>query len=152
MALQQMCKDEKHEMLRITSLFTSLVLCRECAFKCVMLEILFYFQINKLIHYLCDLHVQGFPHNVIIIITVIIIVIIVLNSRSLISTNRYVLFLRYGVNKTPHFSRTFRRILLVCIKTVFYNSVIFVSIPMVFSLFSRALAGVPRAPNGTPNY
>ena len=60
MALQQMCKDVKHEILRITSLFTSLVLRRECAFKCVMLEILFYFQINKLIHYLCDLHVQGF--------------------------------------------------------------------------------------------
>ena len=68
MALQQMCKDVKHEILRITSLFTSLVLRRECAFKCVMLETLFYFQTNKLTHYLCDLHVQGFPHDVIIII------------------------------------------------------------------------------------
>ena len=60
-------------------------------------------------------------------------------------------FLRYGVNKTPHTSITFRRILLVCIKTVFCNSVIFVPIPMVFNLFSRALRGVPRAPtaNGT---
>ena len=115
-----------------------------------MLEILFYFQINKLIHYLCDLHIQGFLHDVIIII--IIIAIIVLNSRTLISTNKYVLFLRYGVKKTPHFSRTFRRNLLVCIETVFCNSVIFVSIPMVFNLFSRVLARVPRAPNRTPNY
>ena len=60
-------------------------------------------------------------------------------------------FLRYGVSKAPHTSVTFRRILLVCIKTVFSSSVIFVSIPMVFNLFSSSLAGVPRAPttNGT---
>ena len=74
---------------------------------------------------------------------------LLLNGRILISTNGYFSFLRYGVNKTPHTSRTFRRILLVCIKTVVCNSVIFVSIPVVFSLFSRALSGVPRAP--TPN-
>ena len=64
----------------------------------------------------------------------------------LVSANGFVLFLRYGVNKTPHTSRTFLRILLVSIKTVFCSSVIFVSIPMVVNLFSRALAGVPRAP------
>ena len=60
-------------------------------------------------------------------------------------------FLRYSISKTPHTSITFRRILLVCIKTIFYNSVILVSIPMVFNLFSSSLAGVPRAPttNGT---
>ena len=69
-----------------------------------------------------------------------------MNSRTLTSINRYELFLRYGVNKTSHTSRSFRRILLVCIKTVFCNSVIFVSIPMFFSYFSRALAGVARAP------
>ena len=55
--------------------------------------------------------------------------------------------LRYVINKAPHTSITFRRILLVCIKTVFCNSVTFVSIPpMVFNLFSSSLAGVPRAP------
>ena len=64
----------------------------------------------------------------------------------LVSANGFVLFLRYGVNKTPHTSRTFLRILLVSIKTVFCSSVIFASIPMVVNLFSRALAGVPRAP------
>ena len=76
---------------------------------------------------------------------------LLLNSRSLISTNGYVLFLRYGVNKTHHISRTFRRTLLACIKTVFCNLVIFVFLLMVFNLLSRALAGVPRAPttNGT---
>ena len=60
-------------------------------------------------------------------------------------------FLRYGVNKTPHTSVTFLRILMVCIKTVFCNSVIFVSIPMAFNLFSSGVAVVPRAPttNGT---
>ena len=60
-------------------------------------------------------------------------------------------FLRYGVNKTPHTSITFLRILMVCIKTVFCNSVIFVSIPMAFNLFSSGVVGVPRAPttNGT---
>ena len=63
-----------------------------------------------------------------------------------VSANGFVLFLRYGVNKTPHTSRTFLRILLVSIKTVFCSSVISVSIPMVVNLFSRALAGVPRAP------
>ena len=51
--------------------------------------------------------------------------------------------MRYGINKTPHTSRAFRRILLVCIKTAFHNSVIFVSIPMVFNIFARALAKVP---------
>ena len=76
---------------------------------------------------------------------------LLLLSLSLISTNRYVSFLRYGVNKTPYSSGTLRRILLVCFKIAFYNSVIFFSIPMVFNLFSRALTGVPRAPttNGT---
>ena len=69
---------------------------------------------------------------------------LLLNSRMLISTNGYVLFLRYGVNKAPHISRTFPRILLACIKTVFCNSVIFVSIRIIFSLFSEALARVPR--------
>ena len=60
-------------------------------------------------------------------------------------------FLRYGVSKTPHTSITCRSILLVCIKKVFCNSVIFVSILMVLNLFSSSLAGVPRAPvtNGT---
>ena len=62
---------------------------------------------------------------------------LLLNGRILISTNGYFSFLRYGVNKTPHTSGTFRRILLVCIKTVVCNSIIFVSIPVVFSLFSR---------------
>ena len=74
-----------------------------------------------------------------------------LNSCTLTSTNRYDLFLTYGVNKTSHTSRTFQRILLVYISTVFCNAVIFVLVPMVFNLFCRALAGVPRAPitNGT---
>ena len=73
-------------------------------------------------------------------------IILLLNGRTLISTRGYDSFLIYGVSKTSHSSRTFRRILLVCIKRFFCNSVIFVSIPMVFNLFSRALAGVPRAP------
>ena len=72
--------------------------------------------------------------------------ILLFNSRTLISTNGYVLFRRYGVNKILHISKTFQRILQVCIKTVFCNSVIFVSIPMFFNLFSRTLACVPRAP------
>ena len=41
--------------------------------------------------------------------------ILLLKSRTLSSTNRYDSFLTYGVNKTPHTSATFRRILLVCI-------------------------------------
>ena len=72
-------------------------------------------------------------------------VIKIIESCTLISTNGYVLYLRYSVNKTPHTSRTFRRFLLVCIKTVFCNSEIFVSISVVFNLFSMDLAGVPRA-------
>ena len=71
-------------------------------------------------------------------------IIFLLNGRTLISTRGYDSFLIYGVSKTSHSSRTFRRILLVCIKRFFCNSVIFVSIPMVFNLFSRALAGIPR--------
>ena len=69
----------------------------------------------------------------------------------LISTNGHVLFLRCGIKKTPHTSRTFWRILLVCIETVFCSSVIFVSVPMIFNLLSRALADAPRTPttNGT---
>ena len=57
-----------------------------------------------------------------------------------ISANGYVSFLRYDVNKTPHTSGTFLRILLVCLKTVFFNSVICLSMPLVFNLFSRGLA------------
>ena len=75
---------------------------------------------------------------------------LLLNGRILISTKGYVSFLSYGVNKTPHSSRTFRRILLVCVKTVVCNSVIFVSIPVALNLFSRTLPGVTRAP--TPNW
>ena len=60
-------------------------------------------------------------------------------------------FLRYGVNKLHHTSITFWRILLVCIKTIFCNSVIFVSMPVVFNLFFSFSAGVLRTPttNGT---
>ena len=74
-----------------------------------------------------------------------------MKSRTLISINGFVSFLRYDVNKTPPTSRTFQKILLVCVKRVFCNSVIFVSILMAFNLFSRASACVPRAPvtNGT---
>ena len=80
-------------------------------------------------------------------------VLLLLNGCTLIfnDSHGYIPFLRCGVSKTPHSSNTFQRILLVCIKTVFCNSVIFVSIPIVSNLLSKALAGVPRTPttNGT---
>ena len=81
----------------------------------------------------------------------LLLLLLLLNVRTLISTNGYVSCLRYGVNKTPYIPRIVQRILLVCIKTVFCNSVTFVLIPMAFNLFSRASAGIPRAPttNGT---
>ena len=66
-----------------------------------------------------------------------------MTSHTLISTNGYDLFLRYGVSKARHTSRTFWSILLVCIKKVFCNILIFVSIPLSFNLFSRALVGLP---------
>ena len=81
----------------------------------------------------------------------LLLLLLLLNSRTLVFTNRYDFILRCRVNKTPHNSRTFQGILLVGIRTCFFNSAIFVSIPMFFNLFSRALAGVPRAltTNGT---
>ena len=81
-----------------------------------------------------------------LLLLLLLLLVLVWNSCTLISTNRYVLFLRYGISKTPHPSITFRKNLLVCIKIVICNSVIFVSIPMVFNPFSRVLAGVPRVP------
>ena len=79
---------------------------------------------------------------------------LLLNDCMLFFTNGYVSLLMYGINKNPHTSRTFQRILLIWIKTVFCNSVIFESVPMVFNLFSRALASVPRAAtiNGTTHF
>ena len=51
-------------------------------------------------------------------------IVLLLYGHTLIYTNRYVTFLRYGINKTPDISRNFRKILLICIiKAAFCNSV-----------------------------
>ena len=71
-----------------------------------------------------------------------------LNSRTLTFTvgNVFFFFLRYVVNKTPHTSETFQKILLLRIKTVFSDSVSAFQVFFVFSPFSRAFAGLPTAP------
>ena len=57
---------------------------------------------------------------VVVVIIVIVIVIIIIIEWSHVDFYRQISFIfEYGVNKAPHTSRTFRTILLVCIKTIF---------------------------------
>ena len=92
--------------------------------------------IYRLIPYVSPKLYQFFSIWLLMIVTIVKVA-----RRTLFSTNRYVLFLRYGVNKTLHTLRIFWRPLLVCINTVFSN---FCLNTNGFNLFLRALAGVPR--------
>ena len=125
-----------------------------CVFSDILLQLVLYILITSaslfplLVYIFCiyqflkvSLYLSSTPFHLLLLL-----LLLLLNGRCLISTNGYISFYRYAVNKTPHTSTTFQRILLVCIKKAFCNSLIFVSIPMVFNLFSRALVGAPRAP------
>ena len=87
---------------------------------------------------------------IIIVITIIIIIIIIIISRTLISTNGYVIFFEVWCKQDSSHLNNFSED-SAGMYQAFCNSVIFVSIPMVFNLFFNSLAGVPRAPttNGT---